>query len=81
MTSAAMDQVIRMCKRIEALEAALRPFVRHYDTWMDDADGYPDHIVLGVFPKHTYGELRAARAALDPTSPTGFAGHSKDAGK
>jgi len=49
--------------RIEALEAALRPFVRHYEPWMDE---YEYHQEVSVFPRHTFGELRAARAALAP---------------
>jgi hypothetical protein len=49
--------------RIEQLEAALRPFITHYADWMDR---YPDTNETSTFPRHTYGDIRRARAALAP---------------
>jgi len=49
--------------RIETLKAALRPFIRHYEKWMEER---PSEENLSIFPLHSYGELKAARAALAP---------------
>ena len=45
-----------------ALREALRPFVSHYEPWMErQADG--DRMC--VYPVHTMGDLRRARTALE----------------
>jgi len=44
----------------EALRA-LKPFVMHYEAWMDE---YPDDRSCGTYAHVTFGQLRAARAAL-----------------
>lgn len=59
-----LDEAIANAHLISAapeLYEALRPFIRHYASWMDD---YPDETEPAVYPKHTIGELRRARAAL-----------------
>lgn len=46
---------------IGRLRAALEPFVRHHAPWMDE---HPDDAECTVFSRHTFGDLRKARAAL-----------------
>ena len=43
------------------LQNALRTFVRHYETWMD---GHADEVEVSCFARHTFGDLRKARALL-----------------
>jgi hypothetical protein len=51
--------------QVARLREALRPFVQHYESWMDD---YPDSDQSSMFSRHTFGQLREARAALDPST-------------
>jgi hypothetical protein len=59
----AADQSDKDAVRIEALEAGLRVFTKHYQPWMD---GHPDDTESGTFSRHTFGDLRRARALLNP---------------
>ena len=54
-------------RRVEALEEALRPFLRHYQPWMD---GHPDDSESGTYSRHTFGQLRRARALLATAETT-----------
>lgn len=56
---------------VEALREALRPFVKHWQPWMDDTDAnddgqynWPDTNEMSCFARVTYGDLRRAREAL-----------------
>jgi hypothetical protein len=48
------------------LAAALEPFVRHYEPWMERM---ADDDQMSVFARHTMGELRRARAAIGKARP------------
>lgn len=43
------------------LQNALRIFVRHYEPWMDR---HADELEVSSFARHTFGDLRKARALL-----------------
>lgn len=43
------------------LQNALRIFVRHYEPWMDH---HADDMQVSTFARHTFGELRKAKALL-----------------
>lgn len=48
---------------VARLKAALRPFVQHYSPWMDE---WPDGELMSIAARVTFGQLRAALAALTP---------------
>ncbi|CAB4187839.1 hypothetical protein UFOVP1166_1, partial [uncultured Caudovirales phage] len=47
---------------------ALSVFVRHYEPWMDD---HADGDQVSTFARHTFGQLRAARAILSLSGAQG----------
>lgn len=58
----------------DELRAALEPFVKHWQTWMDETDEYgrlnwSDDIEMSTFARVTFGDLRRARAALARPEP------------
>jgi len=56
----------------EAIEA-LKPFVAHWQSWMDAKDdygagyNYPDNSEMACFARVTFGDLRRARAVIAAT--------------
>ena len=64
--------------RVQDMRTALAPFVQHYESWMD---AYPDNHESSTFSRHTFGQLRAARAAIRslPVLPTTGGGGEDDA--
>jgi len=49
-------------KRLADAERVMSPFIRHYEPWMDR---WPDDEESSTFPRHTFGQLRAARAYME----------------
>jgi len=47
--------------QLASARKALEPFTRHYESWMERLG---DDDKMSVFPRHTMGELRAAKTAL-----------------
>lgn len=45
----------------DAALSALKPFIVHYEPWMERL---ADDDALSIYPRHTMGDLRRARAAL-----------------
>lgn len=63
-----LENVLRQYDRItvedtDALRSVLKPFVRHYEPWMDEAR-WEDGDQMSTFARITFGDLRRARAAL-----------------
>lgn len=64
----AEEYIREQIKRLESLAASapavrqsLLKFVRHYEPWMDR---HGDDVEVSSFARHTFGDLRQARAAL-----------------
>lgn len=61
------DEIKRLNSLVEQLRTALKPFTCHYSPWMDE---WADHVETSTYPKHTFGDVRRAIAALSSTDKT-----------
>lgn len=57
----AQRQLAAAQQALDAAREALKPFVSHYAPWMDV---WPDDSETHCFPRHTFGDVRKARAAI-----------------
>lgn len=64
LTTPAPEKPDALAERVKVLEAALKPFVAHWQSWMDDEFEHPDYDEMSCFARVTYGDVRTARAAL-----------------
>ena len=55
------DMVVWLLEKMDASTAALRPFVKHYEPWMERLADSDD---MCIFPRHTMGDLRRACEVL-----------------
>lgn len=49
-------------RRYRLLCEAVAPFVAHYEPWMDE---HADDVSAGVFPRTSFGQLRALKRAVE----------------
>lgn len=64
--SADAETLLSLSQERDRLREALEPFIKHHAPWMNE---WSDELECTTYSRHTFGDLRRARAALNKEPP------------